>query len=138
MADKGVALGFDFGLARIGVAVGASEFSTTQGLEVVPNRSGRIDWRAIDRLVRTWGPKVLVLGEPQERKDPRMVTALRTFREELGRRYSLPVEMVNEDYTSACARAELREQRRQGERGKVRREEIDMMSASLILRTWFS
>ena len=67
-----------------------------------------------------------------------MVTALRTFREELGRRYSLPVEMVNEDYTSACARAELREQRRQGERGKVRREEIDMMSASLILRTWFS
>ena len=136
MPEPGLALGFDFGLARIGVAVGAPRFGTARGLAVVANRAGRIDWPAIDRLIGAWGPAVLVLGEPRSRRDPRMLSALRRFRAELERRYALPVALVDEDGTSACARAQLRMQRRLGRR-RAARGDLDMLSAALILRTWF-
>ena len=138
MPESGVALGFDFGLARIGVAVGAPGLGTARGLAVVANRAGRIDWPAIDRLIGAWAPAVLVLGEPQTRRDPRMLAALRRFRAELERRYALPVAVVDEDDTTACARAEWRQRRRAGARKRAARGDLDMLSAALILRTWLA
>lgn len=135
-----VALGFDFGLARIGVAVGSLEIATARGLEVVANRDGRVDWSVIDRLVETWRPSVLVVGEPEAQTGPgdRFPRALRRFCTELGSRYELPVARINEDYSSECARAELRAQRQEGARKKLARGETDKMAAAYILNAWLS
>ena len=135
-----VALAFDFGLARIGVAVSSLEVATSHGLDVVANRKGTVDWARIDRLIRIWHPSVLVVGEPQEQagRDGRLPRALRRFCSELGSRYRLPVERINEDYTSECARAELRAQRREGVRKQLVRGETDKMAAAYILSAWLS
>lgn len=135
-----VALAFDFGLARIGVAVGSMELATARGLDIVANRGGAVDWAKINRLVRTWRPGVLVVGEPraQTGADGRLLRALRRFCTELSSRYQLPVVRVDEDYSSECARAELRAQRREGLRGRVARGETDKMAAAYILNTWLS
>ena len=135
-----LALGFDFGLARIGVAVGSLEVATARGLEVVANRHGAVDWPVIDRLVRTWRPSVLVVGEPEAQTGAggRLPRALRRFCSELGSRYELPVARINEDYSSECARAELRAQRQQGARKKPVRGETDKMAAAYILNAWLS
>lgn len=135
-----VALAFDFGLARIGVAVGSLEVATARGLDVVANRDGVVDWPAIDRLVQTWCPSVLVVGEPQAQTGPNghLPRALRRFCTELGSRYALPVARVNEDYSSECARAELRAQRQEGARKRPGRGETDKMAAAYILNAWLS
>ena len=135
-----VALAFDFGLTRIGVAVGSLEVATARGLDVVANRDGAVDWPAIDRLVQTWCPSVLVVGEPQAQTGPdgRLPRALRRFCTELGSRYALPVARVNEDYSSECARAELRAQRQEGVRKRPDRGETDKMAAAYILNAWLS
>ena len=137
---QGLALAFDFGLARIGVAVGSLEAATARGLDVVAVRRGAVDWEAVDRLVETWRPDHLVVGEPQAQvgDDRRLVQALRRFCTELGTRYRLPVSRINEDYTSACARAELRAQRQAGQRRRPARGETDKMAAAYILNTWLS
>ena len=135
-----VALGFDFGLVRIGVAVGSLELATARGLDVVANRGGMVDWPAIDRLVGIWSPSVLVVGEPEAQAGPgdRLLRALRRFCTELGSRYELPVVRVNEDYSSECARAELRAQRQEGARKRPARGETDKMAAAYILNAWLS
>ncbi len=135
-----VALGFDFGLARIGVAVGSLEVTTARGLDVVANRDGAVDWPEIDRLIQTWRPSMLVVGEPQAQTGPgtRLPRALRRFCTELESRYALPVARINEDYSSECARAELRAQRREGVRKKPGRGETDKMAAAYILNAWLS
>ena len=135
-----VALAFDFGLVRIGVAVGSLEVATARGLDVVANRDGAVDWPAIDRFIETWRPSVLVVGEPEAQagRDGRLPHALRRFRTELESRYELPVVRVNEDYSSECARAELRAQRQEGARKRPARGETDKMAAAYILNTWLS
>ena len=135
-----VALAFDFGLARIGVAVGSLEVATARGLDVVANRDGAVDWPAIDRLIRAWRPSVLVVGEPEAQTGPdgRLPRALHRFCTELGSRYELPVAQVNEDYSSECARAELRAQRREGVRKRPAQGETDKMAAAYILNAWLS
>ena len=135
-----VALGFDFGLARIGVAVGSLEVATARGLEVVANRDGAVDWPEIDRLIQTWRPSVLVVGEPEAQTGAggRLPRALRRFCTELVARYALPVARINEDYSSECARAELRAQRQEGARKRPARGETDKMAAAYILNAWLS
>lgn len=135
-----LALGFDFGLARIGVAVGSLEVATARGLAVVANRNGAVDWPMIDRLVQTWHPSVLVVGEPEAQTGlgSRLPRALRRFCTELGARYELPVARINEDYSSECAHVELRAQRREGARKKLVRGETDKMAAAYILNAWLS
>ena len=137
---SGMVLGFDFGLARIGVAVGSLEAHTANGLDLVPNRRGLVDWKAVDRLVADWHPSVLVVGEPkaQTGNDNRLNKAIQQFCLELKSRYGLPIAQANEDYTSACARMELREQRRAGVRGRITRGETDKMAATYILQTWLA
>ena len=83
---------------------------------------------------------MLVVGEPEAQtgSGDRLPRALRRFCTELGSRYELPVARVNEDYSSECARAELRAQRQEGARKKLTRGETDKMAAAYILNAWLS
>ncbi len=59
------------------------------------------------------------------------------FASELISRFGIPVEFVDERYTSAEAEALLREQRRQGIRKKqLRKEDVDAVAAQLIAESW--
>ena len=66
-----------------------------------------------------------------------MTQAVRSFADTLKQRYQLPVEFVDERYTSAEAESLLREQRRQGLRNKkLTKEDVDAMAACLIAESW--
>ena len=60
---SGYILSFDFGLRRIGVAVGQALTGTATALETV-NHGQKPDWNAIDRLVGEWKPALLLVGLP--------------------------------------------------------------------------
>ena len=133
------ALGFDFGLKRIGVAVGQSVTRSASPLGVVTPRNGEPDWDAIGRLVAEWRPAALVVGLPynMDLSEQEMTGHARRFAEELARRFPLPVHTVDERLSSREAEAQLKERRQQGRR-RITREDIDGAAACVILESWFN
>ena len=132
-------LSFDFGLRRIGVAVGNTLTGTAEALATVAADDGAPDWRALDRLVADWRPAAIVAGVPYNMAgaDARFVTAALRFADELGGRYGIEVHRVDERLTSREAEDDLRERRRSGaKRTRVRRGDVDREAARLILLQW--
>ena len=110
-------LAFDFGLRRIGVAVGQDITGSASPLGVVANRESGVDHQRIDDLVREWRPTNLVVGMPAHADGSAsdMQKPVEAFIAELDR-YGLPVSTVDERYTSVEAERVLKEARASGTR----------------------
>jgi len=136
-ASRGYTLAFDFGMRRIGVAVGQATTCTASKLETIS--SGRTpDWAAIDRLVREWQPQQLLVGLPlsPEGDETDMSKACRKFGQELGVRYSLPVDFADERLTSKAAEGRFAELRASGSLRRKNADQLDAISAQIILENW--
>jgi putative Holliday junction resolvase len=126
-------LGFDFGIKRIGVAVGQSITRTVTPLITLHNTNQTPDWQAIGKLIAEWQPAKLVVGLPLHldgTSQPLTARAQR-FGNQLKGRYNLPVEMVDERLTSHEAESELVKRR-----SKSVKSDIDALAAALILQSW--
>lgn len=132
-------LGFDFGLKRIGVAVGQSVTKSASPLGIVSVRDGEPDWEALGRLVREWHPAALVVGLPynMDLSEQEMTHKARHFAQDLAERFPLPVHTVDERLSSREAEATLKERRQQGRR-RITRADIDGAAACVILESWFN
>lgn len=133
------ALVFDFGTRRIGVASANRLSGTATPLTTLAARDGVPDWRHIARLIDDWQPQVLVIGMPRnvDGSDSAMSERARAFADWLHRHSGLPVEEIDERYTSTAAEALLRDQRREGtRRRRVRARDVDRMAALLMAQTW--
>jgi putative pre-16S rRNA nuclease len=130
-------LAFDFGLRRIGVAVGQQVTQSASALCTLRNGDNGPDWAGIDRLVREWQPARLIVGMPQtaDGKPPALLAPIQTFCRELGR-YSRPVETIDERYSSQAATEQLIKARRDGRRGRIAKAEIDAAAAACIAERW--
>jgi putative holliday junction resolvase len=132
-------LSFDYGLRRIGVAVGNTQTGTAQALTTIEAADGVPDWRAVDRLIADWRPSAIVAGVPYNvaGRDARLATAALRFAAELGGRYGIEVHRVDEGLTSREAEDDLRERRRSGAKAKrVRRGDVDREAARVLLLQW--
>jgi putative Holliday junction resolvase len=132
-------LAFDFGRRRIGVAVGQEGIGTAGALPAVRGDCPGPEWRSITELVNTWQPQLLLVGRPLalDGGTTWMTGLANAFARELGRRFGLPVELIDEALTSRDARSQIAEQRRSGERRRrVARGDVDSYAAQLILRSW--
>ena len=134
---RGYILAFDFGLRRIGVAVGQATTCTASNLETV--RNGRHpDWAAIDRLVKVWQPQQLLVGLPlgPDGEETAMSKATRRFGAALGSRYSLPIEFADERLSSHAAEGRFAEFRASGGLRRKNADQLDAISAQIILENW--
>ncbi len=141
MSDVRTVLAFDFGFRRIGLAAGDTLTGTAAPRPAVPVHQQGPDWDAIAREIRNLGPKLLVVGEPYNADGtPGALTgATRRFAAELERRFSLPVSLVDERWSSLEASAALKARRTSGERKRrVRKEDIDSAAAAVILERWLT
>jgi len=132
-------LAFDFGRRRIGIAVGEDGVGTAGALPALRGDLPGPDWHAITALIERWQPQVLLVGRPValDGKPTWMTELAAAFARELGQRFRLVVEQVDERLTSREARAELTEQRAQGlRRRRLRKSDVDSHAAQLILRSW--
>lgn len=133
------ALVFDFGTRKIGIASANRVSRTTTPLATLPASDGVPEWRDVAVLIAEWQPEVLVVGLPRntDGTDSAMTARARAFGSWLGERSGLPVEEIDERFTSTEAEAVLRDQRRDGTRTRrVRPEDIDRMAARLMAETW--
>lgn len=136
-----IVLAFDFGFKRIGLASGDTLTRNAAPRPAVAVSHSGPDWIAIDRELRSLRPQILVVGAPYNADGTpgTMAPAARRFAAELEKRFGLPVNMVDERWSSLEANEALKAQRASGERRKrIRREDIDSAAAAVILKRWFA
>lgn len=133
-------IGFDYGECRIGVAIGVPSAGTASPLTTLLVPSSGTPWDEIDEIIGQWQPDALVVGrvEHHTQDRDRIKQRVRNFCKALQRRYRLPVETVDESFSSARAYALLRDMRARGQRRKIHKTDIDKAAAAIILQTWFA
>lgn len=134
---RGYILGFDFGMRRIGVAVGQAQTGTATALEIVPHRE-QPDWEAIERLVNEWKPSNAVVGLPlsEDGEETTMSAAARSFGNRLEGRFNIPVSYHDERFTSIEAAGQFAEHRASGRARRKDAARLDAVAARLILENW--
>ncbi|MBV8404582.1 MAG: Holliday junction resolvase RuvX [Gammaproteobacteria bacterium] len=140
MTGPHTVLAFDFGLKRIGIASG-----DTLTRQATPRPAAAMlrdgpDWQSIAREVHAIGPAVLVVGAPYNAggTEGALFAAAKRFAAQLERRFALPVQLVDERFSSLEASAALRTRRASGvRRRRVARADIDSAAAAVILGRWF-
>ena len=119
-------LAFDFGLKRIGVAIGNTMICQAKPLSVITATANEPKFAAIDSLIKEWGASRIVVGLPShpDGTEHEMSARCRRFANQVHGRFGLPVELVDERYSSAVIAAR---------RGEV----IDDRAAAVILQQYF-
>lgn len=126
---EGVVLGFDFGLKRIGVAVGQTVTQTASPETIVNSRDGKPDWEHITQLFEKWQPVAIVVGLPLRLNGEEQATTqpARKFGQRLSGRYgNKPLFFVEEQLTSIEAENRM----------KGRIEHVDDHAAQILLENW--
>ena len=118
-------LAFDYGVKRIGVAVGNSFNRLAQPLKTIQNKNIDETFQAIQKLVKEWEVNEFVVGLPThpDGAEHEMTGRAKRFGNQLNGRLHLPVQWVDERYSSAVA---------EGQSG-----DIDSQAAVLILEQFF-
>jgi putative Holliday junction resolvase len=100
-------MAFDYGTRRIGVAVGNTLTRLGQPIKTIAEASGDAVFKVIEGLLKEWQPNRLVVGLPcyPDGAEHAMSAKARRFGNQLQGRFQLPVEWVDERYTSAVWRA---------------------------------
>lgn len=134
---KGAVLAFDFGLKRIGVAVGDWETRLAHPLETIAGEANAPRFERIGALIGEWRPVGLVVGLPlsMDGEAHEMTQRCRRFAHQLHGRYGLPVALVDERLTSVSAESRLDEA---GVHGRKRKAALDSLAAQEILQDYMS
>jgi putative holliday junction resolvase len=121
-----IVFGFDFGVKRIGIAMGNTLTGQAQPLSVIKAIDNATRFKLIGDFIEQWKPTRLVVGEPfhPDGAEHEMTLRARRFANQLHGRFGLPVELVDERYSSAVIPAK---------RGEV----IDAKAAAIILQQYF-
>jgi putative Holliday junction resolvase len=119
-------LAFDFGLKRLGVAVGNTFLKQAQPLTVITAESNQTKFDAIAILLKEWQVSHCVVGLPShpDGAEHAMSARCRRFAHQLEGRFGITTTLVDERYTSAVINAR-------------RGESDDAEAAALILQQYF-
>jgi putative Holliday junction resolvase len=136
----GSVLAFDFGIKRIGIAIGiqleGGRLGSARALTTIDSEANDTRFAAIAALIVEWQPELLLVGRPlNEDGTPHEMTArCDRFANQLRGRFRLPVEEVDERFSSTEADANLRQR---GLSWQQRKTQVDAEAALIILQSRF-
>ena len=119
-------MSFDFGLKRIGVAVGNLLIKQAQPLTIIDAATNAAKFAAIGTLIEEWQPSSIVVGFPlhPDGAEHEMTLRCRRFANQITGRFGVATVLIDERYTSAVLSAS-------------RGEHVDSQAAALILQQFF-
>ena len=125
-------LAFDFGLRRIGVAIGQTITKDARPLTVLQVTDGIPKWEEIESLISTWCVTQLVVGLPfnVDGTEQEITLAARKFSRRLHAKFHLPVALIDERYSTKAAKSSSAYQ-------SNKNPAIDSHAAVIILDSWF-
>jgi putative Holliday junction resolvase len=132
-----ILIGFDFGMKRIGVAVGQTITKSATPLGIVKANQGQPDWGTLTNYVKKWQPGAFVVGIPlnMDGTEQLLTQAAKQFANLLGERFQLPVYDMDERLTSIEAKARLFDV---GGYKALQNTSVDSIAAQLILQNWLA
>ena len=124
-------LGFDFGLKRIGVAIGNTITGAARPLGTIEEETKASRFVAISAWISGWQPNALIVGRPldSEGRATDMTVRAERFGRQLEGRFGLPVKFADERYSSVVVEAALKP-------GREHKAKIDAAAAAVILQAW--
>jgi putative Holliday junction resolvase len=130
-------LALDFGLRRIGAAIGQTITASASPVGVIRNSPDGPDWSALTRIVDEWQPGRIIVGMPTHADGSPSVIGehVQLFIADLAR-FRLQVDTQNERHTSREASELLKWERAMGLRGRIQKGMIDSAAAVLIAERW--
>lgn len=135
--SSNILLGFDFGMKRIGIAVGQTITQTARPLETIKAKHGVPEWDKLNKLIKIWQPDLLVVGIPlnMDGTEQPLTQAAKQFADSLREAYKLPVYGIDERLSTKDARERLFNQ---GGFKALQHGQVDSVAAQLILQNWLS
>ncbi len=127
-------LGLDFGLKRIGVAVGQSVTGTASPLKTLAAKDGIPDWMELKELLKAWKPEGIVVGLPMNMDDSEspITRKTRTFIAALSQHTLIPIHAVDERLSTKAVEYELERL------GKKNHKKDDALAACIILESFLA
>ena len=58
-------IAFDFGMTKMGVAIGQNITNTAAPLDPIIMRNGNPDWGHLEQILKEYNPTIIVLGKPK-------------------------------------------------------------------------
>lgn len=134
MPEINTVLGFDFGMKRIGVAVGQRITHTATALKVLAAEQGEPKWDEVAALIKEWRPQALVVGIPLNMDGTLQDMSLHAkhFAKMLEQKFSIPVFEAEERLSTKEARARIFSE--QGYKGLLKA--VDSVAAKIIVEDW--
>jgi len=133
-----VCLGFDYGVKKIGVAVGDTETNIANAITTVRAIRQKTGWDEITKLIEMWKPTKMIVGISRQEngEDNEVTPRMIRFSRQLEGRYQCPVELFDEALTTFEAKQLLFDE------VKVSADKLwevqDELAAQLILQSWLN
>jgi len=123
-------LAFDYGKSWIGIAVAEPRHGTATPLTTAPAKRGQPNWATIDPIVEQWEPATFVVGLPLNMDDTEseMSAESKRFGNDLGKRYGIQVQFIDERLSSFEA----------ADRIRGRKISNHAVAATIIAETWLN
>ena len=122
-------MAFDYGTRRVGVAVGNSITRAGEALKTIAAANADTLFKEIEGLLAEWQPNQLIVGLPMhpDGAEHEMTTKSKRFGNQLHGRFNLPVDWVDERYSSVVLEGDA-----------DMHDNLDAHSAALILEQYFA
>ncbi len=126
LSADSIILAFDYGLARIGVAIGNTVVKDSRPLTIIHWKKNQEKWKQITRIMEDWKPALVVVGIPRHKDGtPNSMTPVcENFANQINGRFNVYVARVDERFSSV-------------EVGDEGGGYIDDLAAQVILEQWF-
>ena len=122
---------FDFGIKKIGVAVGQTETNTSSPLQIILNKNNMVNWNEINILLDEWKPDLILVGKPlnMDGTDSEIMKKVEKFYQKLKSMYEANYEYVDERLTTFEAREILKENEKNF---------VDANAAKILIDQWLN
>ena len=137
MLNWSTAMAFDFGLSKIGVAIGQSITKSASPIHNLKAKNGCPNWHDVNKLINEWQPDAIIVGLPLniDGTEQPITKKAKEFLETIKKKYQLPTFLVDERFTTKSAKEQVFEQH--GYKG-LKKIPIDSIAAVLILEQWIN
>lgn len=129
-----IIMGFDYGIKKIGIAIGNNLINTITILNTISSINGKPNWYKISKLIKIWIPNLLLVGLPIniDNTESKMSFLSRKFGKKLKKKYLLPYKMIDERISTYEAKYLAKEEI------LYKKKNLDGIAASIIINDYFN
>ena len=129
-------MGLDFGIAKMGIALGNTLTQTASPLMQFKMDNGKPNWDEVLKLIESWQVSTIIIGLPlnMDGTEQPLTARARKFANRIHGRFGVEVKLHDERLSTVEARSGLFEQ---GGYRALNKGKVDSASAVIILESYF-